>query len=577
MKLKRAALCLISAALFSHSAISHARSDTPAALSGSEASSYDRIFRAIENGQWADAEALIDSAPGGAMTEMARAELYLAPGSPVVPLGKLLALLNDAPWLPQADQLGRLAQTRGATILPDRPVIQKLSWLGASPRRGKPRGVDDGMASSISDRVLEYIRNDDPAGAEALVESVASSMSDSARTEWRQRVAWSYYIENDDTNARRMAEQARRGVGEWVGHAEWVLGLANWRLRDFAAAEAAFDRATISASNDEMRAAAYYWGGRASMASGQAHRVQAKFQTAAQFHETLYGILAAEALGVEPMARRQAAATNVNWKGLNGPNLTVATGLAQIGRYELADEALRHRARIGPASDYPALIALARHLGLPETQLYLGQNGPAGSQSDSFARYPTAGWTPASGWRVDRSLVFAHALQESRFRARAESPAGARGLMQVMPATARGMATQNDRIAAGSDLFDPATNLEYGQTYLEMLRDMGETDGLLPKVMAAYNAGPTPVGRWKTEVRDMGDPLLFIESIPYWETRDYVGTVLRNYWMYEQQEKADSDSRTGIAQNMWPRFPGMDGPKAVRMNDPYREDRLAAR
>ena len=112
----------------------------------------------------------------------------------------------------------------------------------------------------------------------------------------------------------------------------------------------------------------------------------------------------------------------------------------------------------------------------------------------------------------------------------------------------------------------PSTNIDIGQRHLERLRDMGLTQGLLPKVIAAYNAGPKPVGEWNAIVRDNGDPLLYIESIPYWETRGYVVTVLRNYWMYEGQTgREKSASRSALAQGMWPRFPGMKGDPAIRI------------
>ena len=87
----------------------------------------------------------------------------------------------------------------------------------------------------------------------------------------------------------------------------------------------------------------------------------------------------------------------------------------------------------------------------------------------------------------------------------------------------------------------------------------------LPKVMAAYNAGLTPITRWNTEIKDQGDPLLWIESVPYWETRGYVNIVLRNYWMYERQAGGPSESRMALAQGMWPMFPGLSGSVAVRM------------
>ena len=92
------------------------------------------------------------------------------------------------------------------------------------------------------------------------------------------------------------------------------------------------------------------------------------------------------------------------------------------------------------------------------------------------------------------------------------------------------------------------------------------TGGLLPKVIAAYNAGPGSVMKWNDRRRDGGDPLLFIESIPFAETRGYVAVVLRNYWMYQRQAGVKSDSLRAIAQGMWPRFPGLPGRTAVRLD-----------
>jgi hypothetical protein len=83
-------------------------------------------------------------------------------------------------------------------------------------------------------------------------------------------------------------------------------------------------------------------------------------------------------------------------------------------------------------------------------------------------------------------------------------------------------------------------------------------------VIAAYNAGPRPISDW-TYRFDQSDPLLFIESIPYWETRGYVPIVLRNYWIYEERDADDSPSRRALAAGLWPRFPGMPGATAVRI------------
>jgi soluble lytic murein transglycosylase-like protein len=138
--------------------------------------------------------------------------------------------------------------------------------------------------------------------------------------------------------------------------------------------------------------------------------------------------------------------------------------------------------------------------------------------------------------------------------------------MQLMPGTAELIARQRGETVDRVRLNEPALNFDYGQSYLQQLADFGGTGGLLPKVIAAYNAGPGSVLNWNARGRDRGDPLLFIESIPFVETRAYVAIVLRNYWMYQRQSGAKPESLKAIAQGMWPRFPGLPGRTAVRLD-----------
>jgi len=226
---------------------------------------------------------------------------------------------------------------------------------------------------------------------------------------------------------------------------------------------------------------------------------------------------------------------------------------------------LRHQAKIGLSRDHESLIHLAARLDLPAAQIWLAQNGPSGAQLSASARYPMPAWTPASGWQVDKALIFAHALQESRFKTDAISSAGARGVMQLMPGTAQMVARHLGRTIDPAALFQPAMSIDLGQAYLRELADNSGTGGLLPKVIAAYNAGPGSVANWNARGRNLDDPLLFIESIPFVETRAYVAIVLRNYWMYQHHSGAKPASLTAISQGLWPRFPGMPGREAVRL------------
>jgi len=159
-----------------------------------------------------------------------------------------------------------------------------------------------------------------------------------------------------------------------------------------------------------------------------------------------------------------------------------------------------------------------------------------------------------NGWRVDPALAYGHIVQESAFRRTAVSPADAVGLMQVRPGTAQDLARSRGIPYSRGALTDPKFNLEFGQTFIEMMRSNPGTAGQLPRVIASYNAGPLPVARW-AGINDRGDPLLWIESIPYWETRYYVPAVLRNMWVYQGLNGEDRSSLRSMAEHRWPSFP----------------------
>ena len=536
----------------------------PDTLSSKQRQLYTQVLAAIRGQRWAEAKSLIgyDNGPLG---DFLRAELLTAANSPRAEVSDLMPILSRSPQLPQADQLGRLAVKRGATDLPILPLQARLSWAGTAPRRVGADSVSDPSAAGLARSIPDRIKNDDPAGAEALYMAVADKLTPEARDEWRQKIAWSYYIENDDVNALRLSLACAEGRGAWATQGAWVQGLAAWRLHDYRTSLVAFDRVAKEAPDSELRAAAYYWAARAAIASGQPAAVQPRLRAAAANEETFYGLLAAETLGVEPRTQREnVRADRSAWRALEDlPNVRAAMGFAEIGEDAYADELLRHQARIGDPRQHEQLIGMAQALSLPETQLYLAHNTPQGRKLAAATRYPQPKWEPNGGWRVDPALVFAHTLQESRFQRKAVSPAGAMGLMQVRPGTANDLARWNGDGRGPGDLKVPAVNMDFGQRYLQYLSKDSSTGGQLPKVIAAYNAGPAPIARWQTEIRDGGDPLLYIESIPYWETRGYVGTVLRNYWMYEAQQGKPSVSRDALAQGKWPRFP--DSKDRVRL------------
>jgi soluble lytic murein transglycosylase-like protein len=544
------------------------RQEVSAGLGSEQRQGYREVFAAIRANDWLGASARLAAMPEGPLHNAARAELFTAKGSPRVELPELLPLLQRAPEMPKAEQIARLALTRGATELPALPAAEKLVWVGSQPRRSRAEATrGDPVAVELEPLVQPLIKDNRPYEAEAIFIERQDRLGPDARTEYQQRIGWSYYTIGNDRDARRLAGLARAGSGEWAIQGAWSEGLAAWREGDCKGAADAFGHITGRSSDVELVAAAHYWAARAEMMCGKPERVQGHLRSAARERETFYGLIATAALGID------AAGTSglhnyrdSEWRGIAGkPNVRAALALAEIGEADLADQFIRHQARIGGAGDHNALLHLAADLNLASAQYWLAHNAPRGASVNFAARYPRPDWQPTRGWRVDPSLAFAHALQESNFRTSVVSPAGAVGLMQVRPGTAGDIARARGEPFDRQLLTSPAANIEFGQSYIESLRDNGATGGLLPKVIAAYNAGPVPVAEWNARRFDKGDPLLYIESLPYWETRGYVPIVLRNYWIYEEEAGKPGPSRAALAQGMWPRFPGMSGASAVRL------------
>ncbi|MDQ3479455.1 MAG: lytic transglycosylase domain-containing protein [Pseudomonadota bacterium] len=512
------------------------------------------VFAGIRNGNWPGARLAIATLPRSPLTAVARAELFTARNSPVVSLLEIQALLAEAPDLPQAEQLARMATARGALAAPlivaRRPVVS----LGAAPGRSRARPVSgEPLADELRKQLEPYVDANDAAGAEYLVMTQAPMLSFEARAEAWQRVAWLYYVTSQDAHARRVADSGRLGAtGEWSAAAAWVSGLASWRLNDCNAATRSFRYVSAVTRQRELRTGAYYWAARAEQACRRPQAVAALLGAASQSPESFYGLLARETLGAET---RISPARPVSTAGIDAvPNIRRAVELARIGERSLADQMLRHQARIGAPGDQQGLVAVAKRLDLAGSQYWLATNGQRGARVAAADRYPTPNWTPVRGWRVEPALAFAHAIQESSFQSSAVSPIGATGLLQVRPGTASDMARAAGLPYSPASLFDPRYNLEFGQSFIERLRASSATRNQLPKVIASYNAGPVPVARWAS-IQDRGDPVLWIESIPYWETRYYVPAVMRNLWVYEGLGGRPAASLSALAQHRWPPFP----------------------
>jgi soluble lytic murein transglycosylase len=514
------------------------------------------VFLAIDQGDWEGARLGIWGLPDDPLKPYAKADLMTAKGSPKVELRQILAVLTEAPELPQAEQLARMAISRGAIESPAIYLPRATISLGSAPRRGKTRPVEGEPAADALRLAFDpYVKIDDGPGAEALYLQAMPTLSYEARAEAANRVAWIYYVSGRDADARRIADEGRAGAsGDWAAQTAWISGLASWRMADWNAAYYSFKQAAALAREPEFYAATYYWTARAAQASHRPREVAPLLKAAARSPESFYGLMARETLGMDKRLPKSAPPSDLSQVEAL-PNIRRAAELVAMGRRADAEELLRHQAKICNPVEHRALVRIADNMNLPGAQFWLANFGQPGASVDAADRYPTPNWTPYNGWRVDPALAYAHIIQESNFRAEAVSPAGAVGLMQVLPGTAGDTARSRGTAASVSvaSLKDPLVNIDYGQAFIELIRSNAATHGQLPKVIAAYNAGPLPVERWA--YYDRGDPVQWIESIPFWETRFYVPSVLRNMWVIQGLEGEQTPTLTALVQHKWPDFP----------------------
>ena len=135
---------------------------------------------------------------------------------------------------------------------------------------------------------------------------------------------------------------------------------------------------------------------------------------------------------------------------------------------------------------------------------------------------------------------------------------GAIGLMQLMPRTARFVASRKEWNGRQSSLFDPVLNITLGEKYIRHLLNQNAIKGDLLYLIAAYNGGPGNLRRWQKNIDHRLDPLLFIESIPVRETRVFIEQVLANYWIYRHRLNQSTPSLVKLAAGGWSTYVSLD-------------------
>jgi soluble lytic murein transglycosylase-like protein len=237
--------------------------------------------------------------------------------------------------------------------------------------------------------------------------------------------------------------------------------------------------------------------------------------------------------------------------------LDTILALAEIGHVKQASEEWAYQqGRASPAAKAP-LMAITGKLQLN------GQNAILENVSPS--NYPRPAAFHAAQNSSDPALLYAIIKQESGFNTQATSHRGARGAMQLMPDTANYLLQKMGK-QPRSNLSNTATNIALGQAYLKVLGTQPHIGNNLVYMLSAYNAGPTILGKWLRERPVQEDPLLFIESIPYTETRSYVSQVLKNYWVYRSlMHQNEQPALPQMLTGEWPRYAALEPQKVASL------------
>lgn len=546
----------------------------PKILSDDDVSRYREIFSLQEDGNWKAADKRIEAIENRVLMGHVLAQRYLHPTkyrSLYKELRDWLAEYADHPDAPQIHQVA--LRRRPANSKPPAPPVNPGSGLNAKPLdyaaevrppRKAMSAAEKKKVEALLAQIRGHLKNGHTLAAKKILES------DDARKRFdpfeldraQAALANRYFIEGDDEQAYAWASRAAARSGLYLPDAQWVAGLAAWRLGKLDKSAAHFQAVAQSPnSSNWMISAGAFWAARAHLVNRKPAEVNRLLGKAAAYPRTFYGLLARRILGMPTAFRwtlppleeagiEEVAATPAGQRAL---------ALIEVGEEDRAEQDLRLLVSRSGGDLARGIMALASRAGMPALAIRLNMAlFPAGGGFDGAA-FPIPRWTPENGFRVDRALVYALIRQESQFNPNATSWAGARGLMQLMPGTASFVARDRRlRSTNRHHLYDPDVNLELGQSYIEILLNEGHIAGDLLHLAAAWNGGPGNLSKWQRRGNGAEDPLLFIESIPSAETRNFIERVLTNLWIYRDRLGQPNPSLDALASGERPVYVPLD-------------------
>ncbi len=335
----------------------------------------------------------------------------------------------------------------------------------------------------------------------------------------------------DDGSAAKAARGTVRRVRATLseGFAAWRKGQVSRAMDHF---EAAARTADVPAA---LRAEGAFWAARAAFRERDITRYYSWLRRAAVETRTFHGLLSRRMLGWgthTALGREVLSQADIDALAAI-PRARRAFALLQIGQAALAEAEFRALwpEVAGSAPMRRALLLVTASAGLTDLASQLSElvRGADGMPPDASG-VPVPSLRPAGGFVVDQALVYGITQTESNFDPKAVSRAGAHGLMQIMPVTARAV-SGNPNLKPAS-LHDPAFNLSLGQRLLLKLIALPSVHGDLIRLLGSYNAGAAGFSDAPSTRAEEADPVLFIDTIPVMETRRFIRRVLASSWIY---------------------------------------------
>lgn len=561
-------VCVVAMALSSAPLSAQTQDFAIAVLDPNDVTLYSDIVAAQARADWATADRLMKRLKDRAIIGHLLYERYMHPTAYRSSFDELSRWMTHYADQPGAERIYRLAQKRRPKGAKLKAPVPLNTTPPAPPQHFSKQELEKRRALfAAQNDIRNHLRKGNVAAAEQrLMASATRSLFDKEQFgETLAKIAASYLYAGNDTKAAQLGQVSAASEGRGRFEGNWIAGLAHWRKNDCDRAAGHFETAALQDSVSSWQSsAAAFWAARARLKCQQPELVTAHLDRAAHHSRTFYGMVAARQLGRDIAFSWENPPFSL--KDYNRiakhPGVRRAIALKEIGRDEWADLELRYVWLRADADIHTALLGLAARLNLPSTQV---RGAKALERKHNMALadsvlYPIPTFEPKGGYSLDRALVFAFMRQESEFSAWAVSSAGARGLMQLMPATAGYIGRDKSLQAQATSvkLHDPTLNIALGQRYIEYLLEKETLSGNLLLTAAAYNGGPGNVSRWLQRGRFDDDPFLFMETIPLDETRDYVAKVLANLWVYHLRLGQPTPTLDALAAGKWPIYDPQD-------------------